>query len=403
MIFKTNELSTFKQLSGSPDWLVTQATGLGGVDELSEAIVTKKTKLAVDALVPSPCNGGGGNGCEQCFFTEDPLGKVLNNVPVTPELLQDVRNFIDGLDPNNIALTIYPREITTAKGLLQVFEDFGISKALTNAILLKNKAYVDMLINSGITQISVSVLGNPAEQAYLGNSFEAVYWQILQGIQNAIEAGIEVSVFTVVYQGNIDSLQDIFRTLSQLGVKKCQLIRLVPTGKAQNMPDKDFITNNEDVLKVLFAVDEARRQNPELRISLSKFGPNFYSPGIYQYLLNSNVWPYSKYFCPWIDQGYIGVIFGSNRVVPCFQGMSFPELDIGEYREGEVIINETPLTVANLQENLRGICSSENCKFQSLCNGGCRITAYSFAKRNGEGNPLYAGQDVCLTNILQEI
>jgi radical SAM protein with 4Fe4S-binding SPASM domain len=60
------------------------------------------------------------------------------------------------------------------------------------------------------------------------------------------------------------------------------------------------------------------------------------------------------------------------------------------------------ITDEQLKTNLRGQCAADNCEYQPLCMGGCRMTAFSVARRKGESEPLYAGQDICMTKLLTE-
>jgi len=116
----------------------------------------------------------------------------------------------------------------------------------------------------------------------------------------------------------------------------------------------------------------------------------------------------SKYLCPWIGQQYFGVSLGNHDVYPCFRLLSFPEMRIGKVNidaRGQVKldINKPDLMEKELSQRLRGECSESDCQYHRLCLGGCRSMAYVLAKRQGDNNPLYAGQDICLTRILDEL
>jgi len=389
-------LSTFFQLNGSIDSRIQQVTGLKNSQELLNASITKDTKTAVDLLVPSTCS----EDCGHCFFVE-------NNVPflkADSNTLAELRELVEIFDPQQTNLTIYPREITTAMELLPIFTQLQKDTVLTNGALLSEKR-ISLLLKAGISKLSVSLHGNQDQHTKLTQTNPNFFDLTLQGINRAIKAGMDVSTCTSISKINVESLDYLFDLANRMGIQETRLIRLIPAGKAKEL-SKDIFIDQADLINMLYSINNARLKYENLKISLFglSFGPNFFSKGPYQYLNGqNNQLTNSTFLCPWIGQDYLGVSLGSKKIYPCFEAISFPELQIGSIENNQINLNQPTLNPESLQQNLTGICSSDNCDYQQLCLGGCRISAFSFAKLNNQNNPLYSGQDLCLTQTLSQL
>lgn len=386
---KLENLSTFIKVRGTLDNRVRASTGLDGTEALLNAMHNKPRKKAVDFLIPSVCN----KNCTHCFFQED---QGSGFVQVNDQMIDFLRQQIAALDLNNTNITIYPREITQAMQLLPVYAENGLDRALTNGLLLTNKQVIRQLQKYGIKRLAISLHGFQNAQMMLTGETALQYQQSLEGLKCALTEGFNVSIFSTIFRGNVDDLPKFFDYAYQLGLREINLLRLIPVGNASNLPEEYFL-NLDNIENMLYAINAARKKYPALRISLfgSSFGPNFYSPNAFKYLAGQkNTWPNSTYFCPWIEKEFVGLSLGSQKQYPCFKALSFSDNDIDL---------TSPLGVEDLQSKLQGDCSSDNCQYQKLCLGSCRITAFSFARRSGQPDPLYAGQDFCLTRILDEI
>lgn len=187
-----------------------------------------------------------------------------------------------------------------------------------------------------------------------------------------------------------------------------KFIRFFPGGNGKELPVADIL-DRDSVVEVMEKMDKERLQHPNLSISFYgiSFGPNFYSPGCYKFLAGqNNVYGNSTYLCPMIGQQYLGISLGTNKIYPCFEAISFPEMEIGQMtkKDGQysIGVSESKFTPELVGENLTGICSRKECQYQQLCLGGCRMHAYAIARRNGVKDQIYAGQDICVTRILDE-
>lgn len=393
------ELDTFRTNTGTFNQRIQRATGLTDVDALMKQMKSREQNRATDLLVESPCN----ESCSTCFFQEaGGPGKIR----LTPEVVDDIRTTAKVLgDPNPKQFTLYPKEITAAMPLLPVFAERSITRTLTNGKRLGELGVLESLKETGIKDLMITVPGQRASYARYTQEKEETYDRLLRNIGLAVREGFNVGIFYPVFRPNVDDVIPTTLSLQELGVKIIKFLRVIPVGSARNLPD-DIFLNKETTLEFLNNVNAARKitqDSMELTLFGSSFGPNFYSKSIYRYLSGMNDrWPSSQYYCPMINGQFVGIAYGTGKAYPCFKALSFPELSSGEYQNGKLTLNPPFLTKENLEKNLRGQCSKDNCQYQSICMGGCRITAFAFAKCRGEADPLYSGQDVCVTKILEE-
>lgn len=391
---KYEGLESFVSLSGSVDERVFEATGYSGKSALEEAIQSReKSKINARILADSLCN----QGCRDCFFTE------RGNVPyrVSDTEVEKIKELVDRLKVFDPRPAIYPKEITLAQAFLPMFRELGIDRALSNGVLLEDPLLVAKLKSFGIRRMAISLHGNRYQHTFITGAPESYYDRTLRGINNVLAEGIDLNIFTTVYRGNVHSLMSLFEQVSALGIKQISLIKIIPVGKGEGLPD-EYLLTNEDIKETLFIVNQARLRLPQLKISLfsTSFGPNFHSKGVYRYLAGGRGEASSPYLCPWIDQHSVNVSLKTNDVYPCFQSISYPELKIGHITDTEINLVPPLVTRDILTKKLRGACSQEKCSYQSLCLGGCRISAYSSAKRKSEADPLYAGNDQCVTPLI---
>jgi radical SAM protein with 4Fe4S-binding SPASM domain len=372
------QLTTFIKLNGSADQRIQQATGLEDMGQLVDAMDAKSTMQSVDLLFPSTCN----EACGHCFFKEGSGFMKVREKDVA------AARRIAGNLAENVDLTIYPREITMATDLLLLLEELNMNRVLSNAVKLSDPAVVQKLWDSGIRKLSVSVHGNKEEQTRLTGSPESFYDRTIEGIRNAVAIGMEVSTFTSVYRGNLENMRETFDMLYELGIKKSELLILLPAGDALEMVEDEYL-DKADVKRLLFIVDEARRALTGMKIEMGlSWGPNFYSSGAFRYLAGqSGVWPNSKYFCPAVDRSYKGVSMKTGKVYSCFKMME-PEEEIGIIREDQIVILEEPFDPKRIIEELPNMCRS--CEFVETCLGGCMVTNRGDMK-------------ICLTNVIGEM
>jgi len=395
-----SRLSTFLSVTGSINEQIQQATGLPDLAALQKQMEMRAETIRTDLLVPSKCN----QECDACFYD---LSRLKNVIDVNDEVIVDIDRTITILKTIDKNPYFYPREPTTALRLLPAYEKAGQSDILTNGKLLTKPGILEAFRESKITSMFVTVPGLSASYATYTREPESQYEQILDGIQKAKEQGFTVNVFTPIFEKNIEDIIPMVNRLTAIGVGEIRFIRVIPVGKAKTMPD-EFFLKPESTVRFLEQVNIARLQNTgKIRLSLfgQSFGPNFYGNSLWRTLAGqTNQWPATKFACPAINRQYLGVVLGSKDIVSCFQAMSFDNQTIGYLKDGKIVLDtEKPLRSEELlKKNLRGICAEDSCEYQAVCMGGCRTAAIAEAVRKNESDPEFAGQNICLTQILKK-
>lgn len=382
---------------------IQRATGLSGVKELQIKMAERVNNKSVDVLVENTCS----HNCIGCYFSETD-GRGL--VSVSSGLVDDIRHVVDFVRSTNpIYVTFYPREITTAMELLPIYTYLGSDRVLTNAKFLDCEGMIERLKRAGIRRMSITVPGEKEAYALYTGEHSDTHGHLLSNISLAVVSGFDVSIFMPMFKGNLHDVRSTVDELYRRGIREIKFLRLLPVGKAKDLPNDMFLTNDE-ILLFLRTVNKLRHdyQGKGLRLVLfgGYFGPNFYSKNIFRYLQGEDV-PTSnfksRYFCPAIGQQFVCLSVGSGQLFGCHQGMSFHEFRIGSLKKGELCIDANPFISDDLKNNLRGLCATDSCEEQLICMGGCRMVAFSNAKRNGENDPLFAGQDFCITHFLRSI
>jgi len=343
-----------------------------------------------------------GNGCNfqcpGCYYTKKP-----NSTKVTK---QEERSLIEKIvqDYPGAWFFLYPKEITTSPYLLDLIKSAGQKIKLTNAFLLDDRM-VDRFKEAGLKYVKVTFFAREEEQKWWQSIDKQKYLTIRRNIENAVQNGLTVMVNNVLWKSNIGSIVDLSQQCYDMGVERIKFIRLRgPTWS------NEYITD-EDMSNVVEEIEKAKLQrSPRLNFSLTFAGPNFYNKTLEEARgklpPKEGEWVRGPYFCPAINGNYWGISLKRGKVYWCYFITDDPIAEIGTVNKetGKISISPTvDLRPETLKEKLRGICSQDNCEYQSVCLGGCRTTAYLFAKMRGEEDPLYAGMDTCLTKVYERV
>jgi radical SAM protein with 4Fe4S-binding SPASM domain len=399
-IIKEQLFNTFLTNTGTLNERIQRATSLPSKEAFLSAMAQKPDTQVRDVLIETPCN----QSCTACFFNENG-GPGL--VRLTTEVLDELRDMAVVLgQPDPKYFTLYPKEITTALPVLPVMSEQGITRTLTNGKILNQNGVIGALRKADIQKLVITVPGGREAYALYTQNNPDEYDTLLSNVALAIRSNFDVSIFMPVFSQNIKDIEQTVDVLGNMNVKKIQFIRVRRFGNAYPLPDDYFMTR-DDTLNFLEYLNRARESvGDKMSLTLfgGSFGPNFFGTSIYKQLAGIDAkWPNSRYFCPVIDRQFVGISLATKKAYSCFIGMSFKEAEIGYYKNGSITYTKPALTGESLRNNLRGICSETNCEYQPLCLGGCRMNAFALAKQKNESDPFYAGQDICVTNILKSL
>jgi len=280
---------------------------------------------------------------------------------------------------------------------------------LSNGMLL-DKPKIEMLAASGIKEVKITLFSSYKEHAFFNRISNEQYRSIIANIGMCKKFGLEVVVDTILSGLTMHSVDSLAGLCAGIGVDKIEFIRLKPIGNARGM-DRGLLLSENDMFGVVRLVEQSKAKYPGVyfRYNLS-CGPDFYGKSEKEarekVMRGSKNLAKSSFLCPAIDGNYLGISMRTGNIYSCFFAMDEPGFDVGRINleTGEIVyLHEPKITSARLRKKLRGDCRAGNCQYHAICLGGCRSTAYIFAKLRGEIDPLFAGQDICITKIKERM
>ena len=366
---------------------------------------TKKSKpkgpTNIDILnIGNPCN----QNCRQCYYKSE---SNLTGISLTGEM-EFIEQILYNYTESNVF--VYLKESTTSRGFLPKMKKCGQKKILSNGREIDD-GFIRGLNKYGIEEIEITLFANLEQQFDFNRNTIGEYQKIKQNIRKCAESGLKVTINNILDKTTMYSINSLCEQCYELDVKKIEFIRLRPVGNAKYM-DRSRLLEEKDMDIIIPSVEAMKLKYPGLYLSFDiGFGPNFsgktLEDGKEKVRRAKQSWVKSPYLCPAINQQYWGISPKSGNVYWCFFLISEPEIariGYANIKNGRVTIDSpVDLSEETLRKKLKGNCSSENCKYQEACLGGCRSTAYIFARLNGDSDPLYAGMDICLTKRYERL
>lgn len=337
--------------------------------------------------------------CKQCFYASSNKSKLEES-----DQLEKIHLITDSFVGANFF--IYPMEISTSEFLLPVIMEFGQKKVLSNGILLTDE-FVDELISKGISQVKTTLYSTYKEQAFFYNMSEYQYECLKKNIVRCVKKGLDVVVNLNISKVTMNSVPEFIELCRSLGVKRIELLRLLPISKATKL-DRDIFIYENDMLKIVEIIEKYKLiyDYPRFRYYLN-FGPDIYKKTLQEAASKiTNNHSGNLAFCPAIDHRYLGCSLKTGDITSCLFAKNEEEFNIGKFNfdNGEYAWEKKSFFSPDyLIKNLRDYCHKDNCQYQSVCLGGCRCAAFSFARLRGENNPLFAGMDICVTKCKEKL
>jgi radical SAM protein with 4Fe4S-binding SPASM domain len=360
----------------------------------------RKSPSNIDFLnVGNECN----QNCRQCYYVEKNSKGI--SLPEEIELIEK-----ELYENPESKIFSYPKEITTSRGLLPTMEKCSQKKVLSNGKEIDD-GFIRELKKYGIEEIEITLFANLEQQYDFNRNTTKEYQKIKQNIRKCAESGLKVTINNILDKTTMYSINSLCEKCYELGVKKIKFLRLRPVGNAKYM-DRSRLLEEKDMDIIIPSVEAMKLKYPDLYLSFSMgFGVNFYGKTLEEAKEKvrkaKQSWVKTSTLCPAIKGQYRGISTKSGNVYWCFYLISEPEVArIGNInRDDGTITIDSPVDLSEetLKKKLRGNCSSENCKYQEVCLGGCRAMAYISAKERGEPDPFYAGMDICLTKSYERL
>ena len=185
-----------------------------------------------DVKVGFACNN-------RCVFCAQ--GDKRSEVKAVP--LQELVRRLEEVRAPGRGLVLTGGEPTVHKQLAQVVAaakwlGFRPIQLQTNGRMLSYRRLLDGLVGAGVTEISPALHGPTAEVHDALTRAPGSFAQTVEGIRNALAAGLPVITNTVVVRGNLAHLPATVRPLAALGVTQAQLALVPPVGTAAELFDE---------------------------------------------------------------------------------------------------------------------------------------------------------------------
>ena len=242
--------------------------------------------------------------------------------------------------------------------------DSGLRVAMAPCGPLINPKTANLMKQSGIQKISISIDGSDAETHDTFRGVSGAFESATMGTIYAKEAGIEFQINTTVTRHNISQLSALLKLAENLGASAFDVFFLVPTGRGAAL--KEMEISPDEYEKALKWVAEVSKTSPIIvkttcaphyaRIQTQSIGKHGHGGGC---------------------MGGRGFVFVSHRGI--LQPCGFLDLACGDLRK-ENFDFKTIYDKSEVFQKLRkvdkytGKCGY--CEYRYVC-GGCRARAYA--------------------------
>jgi MoaA/NifB/PqqE/SkfB family radical SAM enzyme len=131
------------------------------------------------------------------------------------------------------------------------------------------------LKQAGLYAVRISI-DSPTEREHdRVRGRDGAFRDALQGVRNALEAGLLVDLFMVTSPANIDSLEDAFSLAEELGVHELSLYEIVAVGRWASHQDE--VLSQQDVKRLeQFHKEKNRKDGPRVTALPFLLGPEMF-------------------------------------------------------------------------------------------------------------------------------
>lgn len=238
-----------------------------------DGIIEKRKHISLT----SKCN----NNCIFCF-SETNIKKNRSFEEIKADLEKGVTEGCTYLVLSGGEPTIHPDFLKIVKTAKQM--GYRKIKVISNGRMFAYQRFLDKSIDFGVSTIAFSIHGHNAELNDYLTDTKGSFKQSLLGLNNSINKGVETQVNIVLNKANLGHFREILDFLIANGVKKMEILNLVPEGNAWKNKEKLFfkIEDKQDELKDIFAYLKSKNIEFELnRFKISHF-PEFINKEYYK-------------------------------------------------------------------------------------------------------------------------
>lgn len=253
---------------------------------------------------------------------------------------------------------------------------FNYVSVATNGILIDHK--IAKLLKKANLSVQVSIDGDTAEVHDEQRGVKGAFDQGIHGIKLLKEVGVNTSVCTVATKLNIDRISGILQLMQHLGVKDYRVQSIMPMGMGKKNIERLGLTPG--MLKGLMEYLQSKnisnldyeitfRPPPEVEIDFSWSGACSAGNSICSITPEGNVVPCT---CFW-------GINGDNLRDHSFQWIWENSRILNYFRSFRL-------------DDIKGVC--RECKWLSLCNGGCKAENYAHGDIFGSSRSCWVAEEM---------
>ncbi len=313
--------------------------------------------------------------CKHCYAT---AGKALDDELTTDEALE----VIDKLDRLGVTVIAFSGgEPLVRKDIFELTEyaaEKGIYVAMaTNGTLITENVARKMK-ESGVGYVQISLDGRKETHDKF-RGIKGCYDRAVEGIRNAVKAGLFVNVSMTVTKYNYQDVEHVVRLCEELGVNWFMHYNFIPTGRGREIAKADITPEQrEELLKYLY------QKNQGSNISLLSTAPQFARIALQcegsiipTHFYNVETGNRLRELAEFIGGCGAGRFYFAIRANGDIQPCVFFPLKVGNVREDDL---EDLWLHNHVFEDLRDkniIEGCGSCIYRYVC-GGCRARAYNY-------------------------
>jgi len=242
----------------------------------------------------------------------------------------------------------------------------------TNGVLLSD-SIAKRIASGGTPGISVSLDGATAETHEWVRGVEGCFDLAVQGIKNAVAAGLETQVIMTVMRRNVGEIEDLVRLAEQLGVGLVKFNVVQPTERGQAMHERGETLGVKDLIELGSSIENGLAAKTRVKL-------HFHHPPAFR--------PMGKMLdvgCTCGTCGITGImgVLADGSYALCGIGEHIPEMNFGkaptvslkDVWEHEPILRQLR---EGLPDRLEGACA--DCAMKPMCMGSCIAQNYYRSK-----------------------
>jgi SynChlorMet cassette radical SAM/SPASM protein ScmF len=254
---------------------------------------------------------------------------------------------------------------------LQLQHEFGLSGAIETNGMLVTEELADLMMETGINQVSVSL---DSADAVIHDAIRGVtggFNRTVTGIKELVSSGFRPELILTLQRSNNDRLQDFFSIAEQLGAGSVKLNILQPVLRGATLLVEGEALNVEEILGVKAMIEETSEKQLTVPVKLDL--PLAFRP--LPKIMSGE------------DDGVCAIhnilgVLPHGKYALCGVGQHVPELSMGDVCSVslEDIWSSHPVLHyirEGLPKSLKGICSK--CLMQSVCKGSCVAANYQLS------------------------